>query len=336
MRFPITAVCFCLALAPSSQLRAQHVVRVTPSTVQWGYFAAEAKPVLTVKPGELVTIDTIVGIPEMLEELGAAADDPIREMKEMYARVKDRGPGPHFLTGPVAVEGAMPGDVLEIEIVEVRLRSPYGWMMIEPGSGALPEEFPYLRKKLIPLDRDKMVAEFAPGIRIPIRPFFGNLGLAPPMGRLGSAPPAYNGGNLDNKWLVAGTSLMIPVQVPGGLFSVGDGHAAQGNGEVCITAIETNLTGVFRFQVRKDRKLRWPRAETPSHIITMGLHESLDEAARLATKEMIEYLTVERGFSRDDAYMLTSAAADLHVTQVVDGVKGVHAMLPKAIFTGPR
>jgi acetamidase/formamidase len=336
MHLPITTVCFLLALAPASQLRAQHVVRVTPSTVQWGYFAAEAKPVLTVKPGELVTIDTIVGIPDMLEELGAAVDDPIREMKEMYAKVKDRGPGPHFLTGPVAIEGAMPGDVLEIEIVEVRLRSPYGWMMIEPGSGALPEDFPYLRTKLIPLDRDKMAAEFAPGIRIPVQPFFGNLGLAPPMGRLGSAPPAFNGGNLDNKWLVAGTRLMIPVQVAGGLFSVGDGHAAQGNGEVCVTAIETNLTGVFRFQVRKNKKLRWPRAETPSHIITMGLHESLDEAARRATKEMINYLTEERGLSRDDAYMLTSAAADLHVTQVVDGVKGVHAMLPKAIFTGSR
>ncbi len=336
MRFPITAVCFWLALAPASLLRAQHVVRVTPSTVQWGYFAADARPVLTVKPGEFVTIDTIVGIPDMLEELGAAVDDPIREMKEMYAKVKDRGPGPHFLTGPVAIEGAMPGDVLEIEIVEVRLRSPYGWMSIEPGAGALPEDFPYLRKKLVPLDRDKMVAEFAPGIRIPVRPFFGNLGLAPPTGRLGSAPPAFNAGNIDNKWLVAGTRLMIPVQVPGGLFSVGDGHAAQGDGEVCVTAIETNLTGVFRFQLRKDKKLRWPRAETPSHIITMGLHENLDEAARRATKEMIDYLTSERGLSRDDAYMLASAAADLHVTQVVDGVKGVHAMLPRSIFTGSR
>jgi len=336
MRFPITAVCFSLALTPAAPLLAQRVVRVTPSTIQWGYFSAEAKPVLTVKSGELVTIDTIVGIPDMLEELGAAADEPIREMKEMYAKVKDRGPGPHFLTGPVAIEGALPGDVLEIEIVEVRLRSPYGWMMIEPGAGALPEDFPYLRKKLIPLDRDKMMAEFAPGIRIPVRPFFGNLGLAPPMGRLNSAPPAFNAGNIDNKWLVAGTRLMIPVQVPGGMFSVGDGHAAQGNGEVCVTAIETNLTGVFRFHVRKDRKLRWPRAETPSHIITMGLHESLDEAARRATREMIDYLTMERGLSRDDAYMLTSAAVDLHVTQVVDGVKGVHAMLPKAIFTGSR
>ncbi len=115
---------------------------MTPSTVQWGRFDADAKPVLTVKSGEVVTIDTICGIPEMLEQLGAATDDPIREMKEMYAKVKDRGPGPHFLTGPVAIEGAMPGDVLEVEILEIRLRSPYGWMMIEPGLGALPEESP--------------------------------------------------------------------------------------------------------------------------------------------------------------------------------------------------
>ena len=315
---------------------AQHVLRVTPATVQWGHFAADAKPVLTVKSGEVVTIDTIVGIPEMLERLGAAPDAPIGEMKEMYAKVKDRGPGPHFLTGPVAVEEALPGDVLEVEILDVRLRSPYGWIMIEPGSGALPEEFPYLRKKLVALDERNKVAEFAPGIRIPLRPFFGNLGVAPPTGRLSSSPPAYNAGNLDNKWLVAGAKLYIPVQVPGALFAVGDGHAAQGDGEVCVTAIETNLTGVFRFTVRKNMKLRWPRAETPTHVITMGLHESLDEAARRATKEMIDYLATERGLSRDDAYMLTSAAVDLHVTQVVDGVKGVHAMLPKAIFRADR
>jgi acetamidase/formamidase len=315
---------------------AQHVVRVTPSTVTWGYFAADAKPVLTVKSGEVVTIDTIVGIPEMLERLGAAADAPLREMKEMYAKVKDRGPGPHFLTGPVAVEGAKPGDVLEVEIVDIRLRSPYGWMMIQPGAGALPEEFPYLREKLVRLDEANKVAEFAPGIRIPVRPFFGNLGVAPPLGRLNSAPPGYHAGNLDNKWLVAGTKLYIPVQVAGALFSVGDGHAAQGDGEVCVTAIETNLTGTFRFTVRKDLKLRWPRAETPTHFMTMGLHEDLNEAARRAAKEMIDYLTAERGLSRDDAYMLTSAAVDLHVTQVVDGVKGVHALLPKAIFLTGR
>jgi len=328
---PLTLLLGTLAACP---VFAQHVVHVTPSTVQWGYFAAEAKPVLTVKSGEVVTIDTICGIPEMLERLGAATDDPIREMKEMYAKVKDRGPGPHFLTGPVAIEDAQPGDVLEVEILEIRLRSAYAWMMFQPGSGALPEEFPYLREKLVPLDAQSHEAVFGPGIRIPIRPFFGAFGVAPPIGRLSSGPPAYNGGNMDNKWLVAGTKVYFPVQVPGALFAVGDGHAGQGDGEVCVTAMETNLTGVFRFTVRKNQKLRWPRAETPTHIITMGLDESLDQAARNATKEMIDYLTTERGLSREDAYMLTSAAVDLHVTQVVDGVKGVHAMLPKSIL-GP-
>lgn len=325
-----------LVIWPACAARAQRVVRATPSTVAWGYFAADAKPVLTVKPGEAVTIDTIVGIPEMLERLGAAPDAPLREMKEMYAKVKERGPGPHFLTGPVAIEGASPGDVLEIEILDIRLRSPYGWMMFQPGLGGLPDEFPYLREKLVRLDAANQIAEFAPGIRIPIRPFFGNLGVAPPLGRLNSAPPDYHAGNLDNKWLVAGTKLYVAVQVPGALFSVGDGHAAQGDGEVCLTAIETNLTGTFRFTVRKDRKLRWPRAETPTHFITMGFHEDLDEAARRAAKEMIDYLAAERGLTRDDAYMLISAAVDLHVTQVVDGVKGVHAMLPKAIFSTGR
>jgi acetamidase/formamidase len=314
---------------------AQETLHVTPANVQWGYFAADAKPVLTVKSGGMVTMDTICAIDE-LEHLGAAPDDPIRELKEVEAKVKDKGPGPHVLTGPVAVEGAMPGDVLEVEIVEIRLRSPYGWMMIEPDAGSLPEEFPYLRSKLVRLDDRTKMAEFAPGIHIPVHPFFGVLGVAPPEGRLSSGPPAYNGGNMDNKWLVAGTKVYLPVQVPGALFSAGDGHAAQGDGEVCITAIETNLTGVFRLTVRKDMKLRWPRAETPTHYITIGLHEDLNEAARRATKEMIDYLVTARGMSRDDAYMLTSAAVDLHVTQVVDHVKGVHAMLPKAIFTNGR
>lgn len=315
---------------------AQHVVRVTPSTVEWGHYAADAKPALRVKSGEVVTMDTIVGIPEMLEQLGAAIDDPIREMKEMYAKVKDRGPGPHFLTGPVAIEGALPGDVLEVEILDIRLRSAYGWMTMDRGSGTLPEEFPYSRRKLVPLDHQNRTAEFAPGIRIPLRPFFGNLGVAPATGRLSSGPPAYNGGNMDNRWLVAGTKVYLPVQAPGALFAVGDGHAVQGDGEVSGTAIETNLTGVFRFTVRKNMKLRWPRAESPTHVITIGLHESLDEAARRATREMVDYLTTERGLSRDDAYMLTSATVDLHVTQVVDGTKGVHAMLPKAIFGALR
>jgi acetamidase/formamidase len=334
--FSIYSLVLALGTLAAPPAPAQRTLRVTPDTIKWGYFAADSKPVMTVKPGETVTIDTIVGTPADLERLGVRDDQPLSEMKEMYAKVKERGPGPHFLTGPVAIEGAMPGDTLEVEILDIRLRSRYGWMEIGPGSGALPEEFPYSRMKLVPLNQQTGLAEFAPGIRIPVRPFFGNLGVAPPYGKLSSAPPSYNAGNLDNKWLVAGTRVYIPVQVPGALFSVGDGHAAQGDGEVCVTAVETNLTGVFRFTVRKDMKLRWPRAESPTHYITMGLDPDLNEAARRATREMIDYLTTERGLSRDDAYMLTSAAADLHVTQVVDGTKGVHAMLPKAIFGGGR
>jgi len=327
---------FGLGMLLTRPVSAQHTVRVTPATIEWGHFAADAKPVLTVKSGEIVVMDTIVGVPEWLEQLGAPIDDPIREMKEMYAKITDRGPGPHFLTGPVAVEGALPGDVLEVEIVDIRLRSSYGWMEIEPGAGVLQKEFPISKRKLVPLNAAAREAEFAPGIRIPVHPFFGCIGVAPASGRLSSGPPADNGGNMDNKWLVAGTKLYLPVYAPGALFSAGDGHAAQGDGEVCVTAIETNLTGVFRLTVRKGRKLRWPRAETPTHIITMGLNENLDEAAAAATREMIDYLTTERGMSREEAYMLASAAADLHVTQLVDGVKGVHATLAKAIFTNSR
>lgn len=324
---------FCLLPAA---LPAQPVVRPVPANVHWGYYAADAKPVATVKSGGTVRIETVSGIPEMLAQLGAPQDDNQRELKVIFDQVKDRGPGPHILTGPVAVEGAAPGDVLQVDILEVRFRSSYGWKLFRPGAGMLLDEFPYVRTKLVPLNEKAGVAEFAvpsgPGIRIPLRPFFGSMGLAPPSGRVDSAPPGYHTGNMDNKELTAGVTLYMPVHVPGARFSVGDGHAVQGDGEVDLTAVETALSGLFRLTVRKDMKLRWARAETPTHIITMGFHETLDEAARRATREMLDYLTTTRGLSRDDAYMLTSAAVDLRVTQVVDGVKGVHAMLPKSIF----
>jgi len=321
----------CLAILAQAALPEQ-TLKVSPATVMWGYFSAGTKPAATVKPGETITIDTICGDPDQLVRAKVREDDSLREMKTIHAQVKDHGPGPHFMTGPVYIEGAMPGDTLEVEIVDIRLRSDYGWMWMGPESGALPGDYPYMREKLVPFDREKLIGEFGPGIRLPLRPFFGNLGVAPPEGRLGSSKPGYHAGNLDNKWLVAGTKLFSPVQVPGALFAVGDGHAAQGDGEVCVTAIETNLTGVFRFRVHKDKHLLWPRAETPTVFMTMGLHEDLNEAARRATKEMVDFLMAERGLSRDDAYMLTSAAADLHVTQVVDGVKGIHATIPKFIF----
>src|SRR5439155_18418139 len=242
--------------------------------------------------------------------------------------------GRHILTGPVYIEGAEPGDTLEVRIQAIRLAIPYSYNGFRPGSGFLPDEFPYSRIKIVPLDRDRMVAHFSDRIEIPLRPFFGSMGVAPPeaSGRISSAPPWFHAGNLDNKELVAGTTLYIPVQARGALFEVGDGHAAQGNGEVDITALETSLTGVFQFIVRKDLHLRWPRGETPTHYITMGLHEDLREATRLAVLEMIDFLVTEKYLTRDDAYMVTSSAADLAITQLVDGNKGVHAMIPKSIF----
>jgi acetamidase/formamidase len=188
--------------------------------------------------------------------------------------------------------------------------------------------------RIIPLDELKMIARFAEGIEIPLRPFFGSMGVAPPeaSGRISSAPPGVHAGNLDNKELVAGTTLKIPVHVPGALFQVGDGHAGQGDGEVDITALETSLTGTLRFFVRKGARLNWPRAETPTHYIAMGIDKDLDEAMKIAVREAVDLIVAEKKLDRDDAYMLCSVAVDFRVTQVVDGTKGVHAMIPKAIF----
>jgi acetamidase/formamidase len=188
--------------------------------------------------------------------------------------------------------------------------------------------------RIITLDREKMMGHFADGIEIPLHPFFGSMGVAPPKeaGRWNSAPPWIHGGNLDNKELVAGTTLFIPVHVKGALFEIGDGHAAQGNGEVDITAIETSLSGKLQFVVHKGKKLPWPMAETPTHIITMGCDRDLNAATHIAVREMIRYLMEEKKLSQADAYMLCSVAADVNITQLVDGNVGVHAMLPKAIF----
>jgi acetamidase/formamidase len=234
----------------------------------------------------------------------------------------------------VYIEDAQPGDVLEVHILGAKLAIPYAYNAFGPGRGFLPEDFPYPKMKIIPLDEKRMIARFAPGIEIPLHPFFGSMGVAPPetSGRVSSNPPWIQAGNLDNKDLVAGTTLYIPVHAPGALFEVGDGHAGQGDGEVDITALETSLIGTFQFVVRKDMHLRWPRAETPTHFITMGLHEDLNEATKLAVREMIDFLMTEKHLSRDDAYMLASVAADLHITELVDGNKGVHMMIPKSIF----
>jgi acetamidase/formamidase len=179
-----------------------------------------------------------------------------------------------------------------------------------------------------------MVANFGPGIEIPLQPFFGSMGIAPPpaMGRVSSVPPGVYGGNMDNKYLVAGTTLYLPVNAEGALFEVGDGHAGQGDGEVDITAMETSLVGTFQFIVRKDLHFTWPRAETPTEYISMGMNKDLVEATKQAVRQMIEFLVDDKHLTRDDAYMLCSVGADLHITELVDSNVGAHMMIPKSIF----
>src|SRR5688572_27523988 len=324
-----------LAMLATALLADHHTLLSTPKTVHWGYYDAAVPPVLRVRSGDTVEIrSAMIDTPEALERAGVAASDIDAGSRDIHREVKDRGPGPHVLTGPVYVEGAEPGDTLEVRIESIRLALPYAVNVFLPGLGVLPEDFPYAYRKITPLDEKGMVARFAPGVTIPLRPFFGSMGVAPPdlSGRINSAPPWIHAGNLDNKEMVAGTTLYIPVHARGALFSVGDAHAAQGNGEVCLTGLETVLTGVFRLSVRKDRRLRWPRAETPSHYMTMGFHEDLDVAIRSTLRDMIELLAERYKLSRDDAYVLASNAVDFSITQLVDGKRGVHAMLPKSLF----
>jgi acetamidase/formamidase len=307
-----------------------------PSTVAWGYYWSKAKPALTVHSGDSVRIQTLstCGPTDRLEAQGVAPKDIPPYNAEIYDKVKDRGPGGHILTGPVAIAEAEPGDVLEVDIEKIDIDVPWACNGFSAGRGFLPNDFPYSRRKIIRLDREKMMAHFAPGIEIPLHPFFGSMGVSPPesAGRYDSAPPWMHAGNIDNKEMVAGTRLFIPVHAPGALFEVGDGHAGQGNGEVDITAMETFLTGTFRFIVHKDQHLLWPRGETPMSYISMGFSPDLKTATEMAVRNMIDFLMTEKHLSRDDAYMLTSVAVDVDITQLVDGNVGVHAICPKRIF----
>ena len=332
MRTPIALL--LLLAAPAA---AQHDLPATPQTVVWGRYDYHAKPALTVRSGETVTVHTLLtNSPEGLAKAGVAPGEIEPALRAVYAGVpaSERGPGGHILTGPIAIEGAEPGDMLEVRILRVDLAISYAYNGFRYGAGFLTDDFPYSRTRIVPLDRRRMVGRFAPGIEVPLHPFFGSMGVAPPaaFGRYDSAPPTIIGGNMDDKALVAGTTLFLPVFAPGALFEVGDGHAAQGNGEVDITALETSLVGTFQFVLHKGAAISYPRAETPDAYLAMGFDDDLSNATRKALRNAVDFLVTAKGMSRDDAYMLLSVAGDVEVTELVDRNKGVHVVIPKRLF----
>jgi acetamidase/formamidase len=322
-----------LVSSPAARQPRTHRLEATPTTVAYGYYWSEAKPVLRIASGDILDVDTLLtSTPDRLEKAGVKPEEVQASLRSVVSTVTDRGPGGHILTGPVFVEGAVPGDALEVEVLSIDLPIAYGY---NGCSGFIRENCePGRLMTIIPLDRQRMIGIFRPGIEIPLKPFFGSMGVAPPpaLGRVNSSPPGIHAGNLDNKELVAGTTLWIPVHVPGALFEIGDGHAAQGDGEVDQTAIETSLRGRVKLTVRKGRPLKWPRAETPAHYISMGIDVDLTAATRIAIQEMVDFLAATKQLDRHAAYQLTSLAGDVAITQLVDGTMGVHVKMPKGIF----
>lgn len=306
----------------------QHLLAAGPDTVHWGWFDAAIEPVLTIDSGDRVTIQSISGGPSNLPGEGFHVPP---ELYRVHESVQRKLPG-HIMTGPIAVRGAEPGDVLEIRILDIGLRQDWGYTFVRPLSGALPNDFDSGEQMIVALDRDRNVGRLPWGTELPLRPFFGVIGVAPPpaWGMISSIQPRAHGGNLDNKELVPGTTLYLPVFVEGGKLSVGDGHGVQGDGEVCVTAIETALEGTLEVVLRKDLGWTYPRAETPTHRMTMGMDADLDDAASHALREMIDWITATSNLSRQQAFMLMSLAADVRVTQLVNEQKGIHVMLPKS------
>ena len=312
---------------------ATHRLDAGADTVHWGYFDAALRPLITVDPGDTVVISTVSGHSNQLPPANSGLTVP-DALRAVHAHVQPKLGGPHILTGPVAVRGAKAGQVLEVHIKAIDLSFDWGYNVIRPLAGALPDDFKQTRLIHIPLDRKRMVGKMPWGLELALKPFFGIMATSPPAawGPVASPPPRRNGGNMDNKELVAGTTLFLPIHVDGAMFSCGDGHGVQGDGEVCITAIETGLIGTFELHVRDDMTLEWPMAETPTHVMTMAFDPDLDDCVVIALRDMIKLICARTNLSREDAYTLCSLAADLRVTQVVNGSKGIHVMLEKALL----
>lgn len=319
-----------------------HHLGSTPDTVVWGRLTPHAPPALRVQSGESVTIDTLnpVGVAldnpgDFFVRHGLPITDAAHEILAVMATV-DKGPGPHILTGPIAIADARPGDTLEVRIEAIRVRQPaYGVNFSFPGAGSLPGLLREPWMKVLPIDLQRQEARFSDTLALPLAPFMGIMGVAPTT-EVSSIPPGPFGGNIDLKHLRPGSRLYLPVQVPEALFFVGDGHGVQGHGEVNLTALETSLTGVFTFVLHRDCPLEGPVAETPQAYLPMGLDPDLDLAAEQAVRRTVQTLSRRCRLSPEEAYALSSLAVDFEITQIVDGVKGVHGWIPKTLVDPSR
>jgi len=312
-----------------------HRLEAAPETVHWGFFDGRLTPHLTIDSGQRVTISTVSGGAEMMPKAPLRIPAALTSIQEKVTRKMLPG---HICTGPVGVNGAKAGQVLQVDIEAIDVHYDWGYSAVRPLAGALPDDFSEQRVYHIELDRARKTWRLPWGQEVPLAPFFGVMGVAPPgaWGVISTLPPRRNGGNLDNKELVAGTTLYLPIFVDDALFSVGDGHGVQGDGEVSINAVETGLIGTFRLTVRGDMQLEWPMAETPTHMLTMAFDPDLDDCTVIALRQMLDLICARAGLDRYQAYTLASLTADLRVTQVVNGNKGIHVMLDKRYLTRGR
>lgn len=338
-----------------------HRIMSTPENVIWGeLFKPESRPIARVRSGDRIIMQTVShegilpdqgdtaaffnqgGIPQNLKSR-VTQNKILPDQLKVKSAVKKTGPGPHVITGPIYVEGAQPGDTLEIKTLAIDYRVPYGVISNRHSRGALPGEYPLnnapIYSRVIPLDIKREIGIFQPEnnlppIQLPLDPFMGIMGVVPANREeaANSVPPGNYGGNIDIKLLGRGSSLYLPVQVPGALFYAGDPHCAQANGEVALTAIECSLTPTFELVLHKNMKLDTPMGETKEAWIAVGLDEDLDEAMKKSVREYLEIANSKYGMTKQDALLVGSAAIDFKVSQVVDIVKGIHGVVPKELF----
>ncbi|MDB5138723.1 MAG: Acetamidase/Formamidase [Mucilaginibacter sp.] len=328
-------------------VKPDHFIRSTPENTVWGYYGFNVPPIATIKDGDIAEIQTVntTGVTRKDPEAFYKAnnlpiDEQAQDIINIYKNVKPEPSGlsGHLLTGPVYIEGAEPGDTLEVRILDIILRSGYGVNAVWPKGGDIGDEVKTRENFVYKYDKKKKTATFKEGLEIPVKPFFGVMAVSPPpeKGRVSSIPPGPHGGNMDLKHLVKGTTLFLPVTNKGALFTTGDCHAAQGTGEISGVAIEASLTLIAKFIVRKDKNITHVYAESPTHFIILGLDPDLSKAMKNAALNAVNFIKDNIGYTFNEALSICSTGVDFEVTQAVDQTLGVNAMIPKSIFTNKK